>query len=604
MHLNRSARSILAAVLFFGTPRAVAAEPAPAPQRAASFIPLGVYWPGEYTFAEYQVPRLRWAKIDAALDDLAAHHVNAIWLTHLSAAESAEFARRAATRGIYLVASLAELAGDVEQVRKGDHQALIESTRKAWSDAPPPIAWGLGDEPRGNYKAEMHAYVGAWRRHAPGEPVTCTVMWNDVAPIGSLAFDALCADVYPFFSAGNPNGYGMAPAAAWTQITENVARQPGRPWMMGQAYQEPWGPYEIDGTGNIVLLPGGAPHWVMPTPAQVKWQAWAAFASGAKGVFYFLYRWPTAPNSQASPAALPAAVVTRTNTGAPRALVYDDGRATPQYAAMGEAYGKIAALAPVLASLQPVDAPEAWPENRGDQRNLARVLMEPKSGKRHLLVVASYAGDGAVRVSVILGPHILGLKAVGTGETVTVEADAPFRRAMTTLPPGEGMLFECTVDPDNLPQVYTDDFTTDKFARDAVNGAEASVMRYPNAGGIWLTAAGGGTGADQAFLVYDLEELFGQAPAGALRILRYSGSANPPAFRGVFWSASDDGKDFTRLSENEFDRTVVLVERYLKVGLSWTGASTPHYGHLSRLRFCQWKRAVAAPYGGTGGGPR
>ncbi len=601
MVVNRTICALISIIMSVGTMAGFGqTNPTPlvtAPQRSPDFLPLGVYWPGECTFQEYQIPKMRWAKIDAALDGMASNHVNTVWLTHLSSADTAEFSRRAAKRGIYVVASLAELAGEVEWVRKGDNKTLIENTLKSWGDAPKPIAWGLGDEPRGDYKGEMAQYVKAWRQYAPAEPVTCTVMWNDVAAIGQIGFDALCADVYPFFSGGNPNGYGMPPSAAWSQITENVARQPGgRPWMMGQGYQEPWGPYELDEKGNIVYLPGGAPHWVMPTPAEIKWQAWGAFASGAKGMFYFLYRWPLTANPKAEAAKLPAAVKERTNSGSPRALVYDDGRPTVQYTAMGEAYGRIAALAPLLAKLRPAVAPEAWPESGVDQGSMARVFVEPKSGRRYLFVVASYEGTNAsVRVPVMLGPHILGLKPVSGGAAIAVETAAPFRRAAIELPPGEGALLECTVDPDNLPQAYADDFATDKFKRDTVNGADArNVMLYPSAAGTWLTAAGGGTSADQAFLIYDLEKLFGPAPAGALRMLLYSGSANPAAYRGAFWSASDDGKTFASLSDNQFDKSIIFTQRYLKVGLSWMGATAPHYGHVSKLNLFQWKKPAVA----------
>ncbi len=249
-----------------------------------------MYWAGGFTFQECPFPETRWQKIDAALDDLASHHVNAIWLTHRSSSEAAQFARRAARRGIYLVASLGELAGEVGRIRNGNHEALIRRTLQDWGEAPKPIAWGLGDEPRTPYMREMAAYVEAWRKHAPGEPVTSVVMSRDLAAADKARFDALACDVYPFFSPGNPNAYGGPPPAAWLKNTRRLVEHSRRPWMMGQAFQEPWGPFELDGQGNIVYLPGGAPHWVMPSPDQVRWQALAAIALGAKGMFYFHYR--------------------------------------------------------------------------------------------------------------------------------------------------------------------------------------------------------------------------------------------------------------------------------------------------------------------------
>ena len=577
-------------VCAFAEPSSGGGVAAPA-QRRPDFIPLGVYWPGEYAFQDCGNATARWQRVDAALDDLARHHVNAIWLTHLSAAETAEFSRRAASRGLYLVASLGELAGEEPQVRKSDHAALIERTRAAWSNAPAPIAWGLGDEPRSTYMNEIAAYVQAWRTNAPGEAVTSVVMWGDVNAAGRAGFDFLCCDVYPFFSAGNPNGYGAAPFAAWRDIARNVVARGRVGWMMGQAYQEPWGPHEADAQGNVVYLPGGAPHWVMPTPEQIRWQAWSAIANGAKGVFYFAYRFPRGGNTNAAPANLPAAVKARTNSNAPRGLVYDDGRPTPQYEAMGEAFAQIAKLAPVLAPLRPAAAREVWSDGASGSAEVS-MLVDPASQKRFLVVVGPYDGDAKQTLAITLGPHVTGLRNVSTGRALPLALAAPYRAAVVPVRPGEGQVFECAVDPANMPQVYSDDFATDKYKADAMNGDTTRVKRYETATGGCLSALDGGAAADQAFLVYDLDQRLGPVDPDGARMLIYSGGANPPEYRGAFWSISADGQSFHALSSNQFDRAVIFSERYLKVGLSWRQSGGPAYGHLSGFTVCQWKHAA------------
>ena len=560
----------------------------PVPPRGTPPIPLGVYWPGEFTFQEYQIPKLRWQHVDAALDDLAAHHVNTVWLTHQDATSAAEFSRHAAKRGIGVVASLGELDGGIDYIRKGDNKTLVANTLKAWGDAPRPVAWGLGDEPRAEYMGEMATYAKNWNKYAPGEPLTTTVMWNDILAASALPFDMLATDVYPFFSAGNPNGYGMPVVETWTKIADNMVAKSRRAWMMGQAYQEPWGPYDLDEKGNIVYLPGGAPHWVMPTPAQMKWQAWSTMACGAKGMFYFLYRWPTTANTNGTPAKLPAAVKERTNSNAPKGLVYDDGRATPQYEAMGVAYGQIAKLMPILASLKPLSGQEAWRQS-GAESSVVRLLADPKDGRRFLVVVGPYEGSNEVCVTV--GPHITGLKNVATGASVPLEVIAPFRTASIKTTPGDGLVFECAVDATDLPKSYADDFTTDKFKTDAVNGAATGAKRYDSGAGSFLSAADGSAGADRAFLVYDLDKLLGPIQTGGVRMLIYDGLANPPAFRGAFWSVSADGTKYRTLSENDFGQSFLFTERYLKVGVSWRGSSTPQfYGKLSSFTVAQWAK--------------
>lgn len=144
------------------------------------------------------------------------------------------------------MAAIAQLDGSVPQVRKGNHRALIEGTLREWGDAPRPIAWGLGDEPRTTYMNETAAYVKAWRTHAPQEPVTTVVMHGDVPAAARAGFHVLCGNIYPFFSAGNPHRYGMADWAAWVQNARKLRQVAPRPWLMGQAYQEPWGPFEVD----------------------------------------------------------------------------------------------------------------------------------------------------------------------------------------------------------------------------------------------------------------------------------------------------------------------------------------------------------------------
>lgn len=308
-----------------------------------------------------------------------------------------------------------------------------------------PSPGGLGDEPRAAYMDDMAAYVEAWRKHAPGEPVTSVVMWGDVEAAGKARFDALACDVYPFFSPGNPHGFGGPPPAAWVENTRRVAEHAQRPWMMGQAFQEPWGPFEFDERGNIVYLPGGAPHWVMPSPAQVRWQALAAVALGAKGMFYFHYRALPRPKPEAAPVQLPAAAKEKTNSHAPPALVYGDGRPTPQYEALGEAFAWLDRLAPVLAPLRPSAATEAWETKPvgAEDGNVVSVLAHPTTAKRYLMVVAGFAGQESRSIHITLGPRIVGLKSVTAGRNVAVDASGPARQVEIHLTPGTAELFEC-----------------------------------------------------------------------------------------------------------------------------------------------------------------
>lgn len=213
-------------------------------------LSLGVYWAGEYTFRSAP-PSQRWQEIEKVLNSLANQQVNTIWLTHLSAEDTAEVARRAATKGISIVASIGQLAGEEPEIRHGDRRQLIERALTGWGNAPSPLAWGIGDEPRSAFMGEMAAYVRDWKEVAPRSPVTTVVMPADLDSASSVGFDMLAMDSYPFFGRGDPNGFGEQPIAAWLANVDKLVAKASTPWVMAQAFQEPWGPFKIESNGNI-----------------------------------------------------------------------------------------------------------------------------------------------------------------------------------------------------------------------------------------------------------------------------------------------------------------------------------------------------------------
>jgi hypothetical protein len=447
--------ALLLAVVAMASLCGTAAETAPR-QQHPDFFPLGVYWPGEFTFRDQQIPKLRWQAIDQTLELLAAHHVNAIWLTHVDAKEGAEFARHAAKRGIYLVASLGELSSENPGVRKSAPDTLVQRVLAAWGDAPAPIAWGLGDEPRAEYMHELANLAAAWK-HA-GQPTTTVVMPGDApAAATQLAVSALCTDIYPYFSAGNPNGPDTHAAStgflldAGGRVRRWTQTQPGmRYWLMGAIFQEPWGPRELDAQGNLVYLPGGGPHFRMPTPAEVRWESWGALATGAKGLFHFsLFFNPRAdPTAKPLGPDLPFGVKERTNSGAPGGMLYMDGRPTPQFTAMGECFARLAKITPVFATLQPTNEfvafhAKGWP-NVGD---VVQPFIAP-DGTYYLLVVnGNLAADADVPVNVagevetvtdVISGHAIPL--ISTARHSFEPIGKPFRQARVKLAPGDGTL--------------------------------------------------------------------------------------------------------------------------------------------------------------------
>ena len=553
------------------------------PGRSPSFIPLGVYWAGEF-FWKDERQAIDWAKVETSFKDLAQHGVNALWITHLSPEDTAECSRRAVLHGIYVVASIAELDGSVPHIRVSDHQKLIQQVLKAWGDAPKPIAWGLGDEPRAEYMSEMAAYVKAWRIHAPGEPLTTVVMHGDIMAAGTVGFDQLSTDIYPFFSEGNPNAFPMAQAQAWTTNARKLASQGSRPWMMGQSFQDPWGPSQTNSSGHVVYLPGGAAHWVTPTPEQISWQALSAMALACKGMFYYHYRDSGAGNPLAEAAKLPATVKVITDSGSPLAMVLPNGGTTPQYEAMGEAFAWISKHKATLAPLVSSPIMEVWePEGSPGNSTVVNMLIDPVSKERWLMIVAGFHQQKNTPVRFVVGPHITGLTEHLTGRQIELTQDKPFRSGTVQLAPGTAILLKCRVDAARLPRSYDDNFLTDRYQKDAVSSE--GVRRFGD--GI-LSADRAGPGAE-GFVVYDLERWFPRAAAGSVTVLRYDGVAVPADLRGAFWYSSSDAVTWRPLSSNEFNQPRQCPDRYLKVRLAWSQAGSPQdYGCLRDFSIIHW----------------
>jgi hypothetical protein len=391
-------------------------------------LPLGVYWPGEYLY-KFANKSINWPKVEQDLTQLQFYNVNSVWLTHLYPGETAEFARRADKKGIKIVAAIGTIAGEIPGVRNGNHKSIIEQTLRSWGTAPEPLAFGLADEPRVHYMNEMKNYVDSWRKHAPTKSLTSVIMYRDLDSARILNLSATACDVYPFFSAGNKNAYAGHLSLAYTGITRFVTQLIKTPWMMGQAFQFPVGPYEFDSTGNLIYLPGGAPFWVMPNPLEIKWQTFAAIAEGAKGMFYFAYQWSRYANRNASASDLPARVSVRTNSNAPMGLTYPGGAPTEQLKAAGEAFGWVKKHSVLLRKLIKGSQNDATityyigVSQIPRRAQVARVFEDCETGFRYLMLVSAYMNQSiGNQINVRLAPYMESLLDIDTFAETNVSA--------------------------------------------------------------------------------------------------------------------------------------------------------------------------------------
>gem|GEM_PF-5953948 len=557
---------------------------------------LGVYWAGEYT---YVADKDRWIKIDSALSQLAGLNVNAIWLTHVSAADAAEFARRGARYGIRIVACLSWFAWEEPSVRSIAGRDHIQAQLNAYGDAPLPIAWGLGDEMI-NVVSTMPPYVNLWKTNFPGVPVTATFMWNNVGEAAAMGFDYLTCDFYPFFSSGNPNGPNDWASPVWWynrlgEVTGRTQSSAGddRPWMIPQGFQDPWGPFEVEANGDITYLPGGGPHWVMPTDAQIAWQAHTAVSYGVKGLFYFNFRAPSGSNPNASPCNLPSCGSTRRPSNAPYGLGYVDGRTTSQLRALGAAYGWIRGLDYGIRTAQPVTVQgHAWVTG-GEAiwgTTLYRTLYDRKSGRHFGYVTAGYPGQDNYPVAIAIAPHILACTDAHNGNALTLDTVSGLKGFRRTLQSGTAMAFSYAIDSTRLPKVFEELFTDNRALSYASRSQNVAWYAEPRG----ISASNGSVSMDQAFLVFNVDSLLQPLPKSGIRVLEYGGAVNGDG-RGVSWSASNDGQQFRAISSNRFNKPDVFREKYLRINLSFIQASNPYYGHCSMFRIYQWADTTAKP---------
>jgi hypothetical protein len=470
---NRTAHGIALAVttlllLAVAMPTVVAGQTAAEPGRPSappseSRFPLGVYWPWETT-APVGRGAERAAKLDqflvARLEQLASHHVNIIWTVNGpdSVAELTALCRLAEPRGIRVLAGSgwwAMHAGNATDAWAQRAVAHLLKVCRELEGGPRPMAFTLADEPTGRTMDVFGRYAAAAK--AAKIPATTTVMWGDIdaAAAKAASLPWLCVDFYPFFGSHHgprgDNSYGW-----FERIVRHIVRATGRrgqvPWVMAQAYQEVWGPARLEPDGQVTVLPGGGQHWLMPTPAQIRWQAWTAAALGAKGVFFFAYGVPSMPKPQAQAIKEPWAVATPTPTGGPTSLVsYPDFRPGPQFEAMGRVFAEIEPLGSLLLRLRTADepgqlvAPAQTPTLAGDILN---VLTDPASGALYAAVVASpKRAPGPLGVR--LGPDVVLLTPIGGAPKPGPLGAGPgsYHITQIVLEPGQGALYRLETKP-------------------------------------------------------------------------------------------------------------------------------------------------------------
>jgi hypothetical protein len=228
----------------------------------------------------------------------ANNSFNLVWTTDGPEYVSAEVSQFAAAAQQYGVMVINGSDGDFYLNSSQNSNAFIASALSIlgplWTGASPqPFAFSIADEPPAADARQLASYV--LQAQGAGLPVTTVLSPGTISTIlgSTKTLPWVSFDRYPFFSDPNSGPTGSSSYSYFLAMATDIgtAYKNGNPqvWAMGQAFQGVEGNYVINTDGTVTVDAGSGLEWVMPTPAEVSWEAWAAVAMGAKGIIYFTY---------------------------------------------------------------------------------------------------------------------------------------------------------------------------------------------------------------------------------------------------------------------------------------------------------------------------
>ncbi len=228
----------------------------------------------------------------------ANNSFNLVWTTDGPEAVSAEVSEFAAAAQQFGVMAINGSDGDLYLNSSQNSNAFITSAltnlQAVWNGAnPKPFAFSLSDEPPAADAHQLASYIS--QAQALHIPVTTVLAPGTVGAIMAAVqtLPWISFDRYPFFGDPNSGPTGNNSYAYFLAMAPDIgtAYKNGNPqvWAMGQSFQGVEGKYSINSDGTVTVSAGSGLEWVMPTPAQTSWEAWAAAAMGAKGIVYFCY---------------------------------------------------------------------------------------------------------------------------------------------------------------------------------------------------------------------------------------------------------------------------------------------------------------------------
>lgn len=362
------------------------------------FTPFGVYLSWERIGANAQAAGVElWADAGKRLDALQANQVNLLWVTNMSEADLPRLLQECDTRHLRLLPCMGSIEAKVDwrwSAGSTYYDTVLPQAIAAAANSPALAGWVLSDEPLVEHIPRLKALQARFRDLDPAHFCTAVSMWPQTPEVArQTTLPVICVDLYPFFGPNDPNGPHTDEASRSflrrnaAAMIEGIGERRAVGWVMGMCFSDIWGPRRYDARGHLIGLPGSYLHWRAPSLAEMRWQVWESFRSGAKGFICYTLA-PEAPDQ--TTAALPAADVEwksvlakeETDLG-PNALTNPDGGATPQLEELGRLYARLAPQAGLLRQWQRLREPLV--EAGGSAQ--VQAFVEPASGNLYAVVL-------------------------------------------------------------------------------------------------------------------------------------------------------------------------------------------------------------------------
>lgn len=433
----------------------VAVAQAPPADRAPAFVPFGAYLSWERTAANAAFHGIdRWEDVARRLDALHANHVNLLWVTNMDEADLPRLIAECEKRALRLLPSMGAIEAKVDWrwVDNGIYyDTKIPQVIAATGDSKTLVGWVLSDEPLAEHLPRVETLREKFRVLDPDRFSTAVTMWPQTPLVpAETGLPLVCMDLYPFFGPNDPNGPHTDAASKHffrnnvKKMVDAIGNGPQGAWVMGQCFSDIWGPRKYNDAGHLIGLPGAYLHWRAPTLAEMRWQVWETFRSGAKGFVCYTLA-PEAPNPLT--ANLPPADVEwkevlakeATDLG-PNALTNPDGSVTPQLEELGRVYAQLAPHGDLLLRLKRSD--EAFVEVIEGPASV-QGFVDPETGMRYAIVVnddLQAAQEGVLQV----GESVFGVTDLIHATEVALDSRDTKERPTLRLPlaAGDGTLIE------------------------------------------------------------------------------------------------------------------------------------------------------------------